>query len=330
MAVLFLALSVALGCHRSEPPQVIVYASLDQVYSEPILQDFAGRTGIRVRPVYDSEAAKTTGLVSRLIAERQRPRGDVFWNNELVQTLLLADQGVLESYHSPSAADIPNEFKDPDGRWTGIAARARVIVYNTKLVSSDQLPRRLADLSDSRWRDQVAIANPRAGSTRIHVAALFAALGPEPAKKMLASLMDNGARVVDGNAMVKNLVARGVVKLGLTDTDDVHSGKLEGEPVEAVYPDQDSLGTLIFPNTICLIRGAPHPDAARRLIDYLLSPEVEERLAAGPSAQMPVRADVKHPPDVPSCTSVRSMKLTPKQMLEQLAPSSRWVEERFR
>ena len=112
------------GCKGKKPAQeVVIYTSLDKVFSQPILEAFEKETGIDVLPVYDSEATKTTGLVNRLIAEKNNPRADVFWNSESGRTIVLKQKGVLAKYVSPSASDIPSQFKDPDGCWTGFAAR---------------------------------------------------------------------------------------------------------------------------------------------------------------------------------------------------------------
>jgi iron(III) transport system substrate-binding protein len=84
--------------------EVVVYTSLDKVFSQPILETFEKETGIKVLPVYDSEATKTTGLVNRLVAEKANPRADVFWNSETGRSIVLKQKGVLASYKSPSAA----------------------------------------------------------------------------------------------------------------------------------------------------------------------------------------------------------------------------------
>ena len=344
---LLVAATVLGGCGEREVPEagtgepareateVVVYVAVDRPDSEPILDRFQARTGIRVRAQYDFEAAKTTGLVTRLLAESNKPRCDVFWNNEIVQTLLLAERGLLEPYRSPAAGDIPDELKAEDGTWTGIAARARVIVYNTEHVKPEEVPRSIFDLTDGKWRGKVAVAEPQFGTTRTHVAAMFAALGPPRAKQFLSDLLANEARIVDGNAMVKNLVARAhpdasPVYVGLTDTDDVLSGQADGEPVAMVYPDQDELGTLVIPSTVCLIRGAPHPQAARRLIDYLVSAEVESQLAGGRAGFIPVRPDAPVGKAVARLGLPRPMDLSRQSLLEQLEPSSQWTKEHIR
>lgn len=109
IAVFLIAtIAVILGQQKGpEEKTVIVYTSVDQVYSEPVFAAFEKETGILVMPVYDVEATKTTGLVNRLIAEKARPQADVFWSGEFSQTIVLKNESVLAPYRSLSAADIP-------------------------------------------------------------------------------------------------------------------------------------------------------------------------------------------------------------------------------
>ena len=290
-------LALALGslsCARgTDAGAVVVYTTHDLVYAGPILEEFERRTGHPVRIVGDTEASKTTGLVNRLIQLEKRPEADVFWNNEAMNTVRLADMGLLEAYVPATAADIPAAWRDPDGRWVGFAARARVILYNRSLVSDAEAPRSIFDLTSERFRSQVALANPLFGTTATQAAALFCELGAERARRFFTDLRKNGCRVVAGNAMARNLVADGELAVCLTDTDDANGALLAGKPVEMVYPDQDGIGTLVIPNTLMLVRGAPHPAAARELVDFLASREVEERLARIESAQMPLRSGIE-------------------------------------
>src|SRR5215216_3609118 len=119
-----LAASVALpGCSKTDRNVVVVYVSEDQVFSEPILRDFETATGIRVKAVYDTEEAKSTGVMNRLLAENDNPQADVYWANEPIRAEVLRQQGIATAYQSPSADGIPAHFKDPQGYWTGFSAR---------------------------------------------------------------------------------------------------------------------------------------------------------------------------------------------------------------
>ena len=112
------------GCWSPPGQQVVVYSALDREFSEPVLDDFSKATGIHVLAKYDDESTKTVGLTNILIQEASRPRCDVFWNNEILNTLRLEQKGLIEAYRSPAAATYPEMYRSPDGTWHGFAARA--------------------------------------------------------------------------------------------------------------------------------------------------------------------------------------------------------------
>jgi len=288
------AACLALSCGErpgADGGEVVVYTALDQVFSEPILKDFERQTGLRVKPVYDAEDSKTTGLINRLIAQRGKPDCDVLWNNEVVQTERLAGLGLLAPYSSPQAGRIPPAFRDPGGRWTGFAARMRVIIYNTKLVKPGDVPAGLADLAAPKWRGRTAIARPFFGTTLTHMTFLYQRWGPDRLGEFLRALRANETALCPGNAAVRDLVAGGERAFGLTDTDDAYAAIQAGRPVAVLVPDAAD-GAVLMPNTVSLVTGCPHAEAGRKLIDYLLSPEVERRLARGASAQIPLGTDL--------------------------------------
>lgn len=294
---------------QSESRSVTVYVSTDRVFSEPVLQEYERRSGVRVDVAYDTEETKSTGLANRLLAETNRPQADVFWSNEPVRTLVLKSRGVLAPYRSPSAEGIPAALMDPDGYWTGFSARIRVIAYNTTLVSPEEAPRSVFDLADPKWKGQVAMADPRFGSTSFHVAALYVQLGDAKADEFFRRLRANQVRIVDSNSAVRDLVVRGEVKVGLTDTDDVNVAIESGQPVAMALPDKEGLGVPVMPNMVSLIADAPHPDEGRKLIDYLLSPDVERQLAESEAVQIPLHAGVSGPKNIPPIASFTPMTL---------------------
>ncbi|MGE0703397.1 MAG: extracellular solute-binding protein [Vicinamibacterales bacterium] len=286
-----------------------IYVSTDRVFSEPILQEYERRSGVTVNPVYDTEETKSTGLANRLLAEMPRPQADVFWSNEPVRTLVLKSRKVLAPYKSPNAEGIPAQLVDPEGFWTGFSARMRVIAYNTTLVPAEDAPASIFELADPKWKGQVAIADPRFGSTSFHVAALYAAVGDEKMDDFFRRLKENDVRVVEGNSVVRDLVARGDVKVGLTDTDDVNVALEDDEPIAMVLPDREGLGVPMMPNMVSLVANAPHPDEGRRLIDYLLSEDVERQLADSEAVQIPLHAGVPGPANIPSIDTFKPMTL---------------------
>lgn len=302
------------ACRSPEPGQttertVTIYVSTDRVFSEPVLAEYERRSGVRVNVAYDTEETKSTGLANRLLAERNRPQADVFWSNEPVRTLVLKSRDVLAPYRSSSALGIPAPLIDPEGYWAGFSARIRVIAYNTSLLTAEEAPRSVFDFVNPRWKGKVAIADPRFGSTSFHVAALYAQVGDAKMDDFFRQLKANEVRVVDSNSTVRDLVVRGEVLVGLTDTDDVNVAIENRQPVAMVLPDRDGVGVPVMPNMVSLIANAPHPEEGRKLIDYLLSPDVERMLAASDAVQIPLHAGVPGPKNIPPIDTFRPMTL---------------------
>ncbi len=321
------------ACRKSDEPsgaetqRVVVYCSVDETYARPILDEFQRATGIAVTATFDTEAGKTTGLVNRIIAESGSggSRADVFWSGEVFNTILLARQGLLEPYDSPAAGDVPGDYRDSQHRWTGTAVRARVVAFDPKRTPAARVPKRWADFAKSEIAPRTAIANPLFGTTRGHMAALFAVWGRERATSFLRELRQGNVMVLDGNSATVRAVAEGRADFGWTDSDDVAAAKQAGWSIESASPDfvnipvpsprpsplerergnQDAHleaeaeaegegeGTLLIPCTASMLRRPPHPTQARRLVDYLVSADVERELAKSGSRNIPVREAVR-------------------------------------
>jgi iron(III) transport system substrate-binding protein len=291
---------------------VIVYAALDAEFSQPIFDDFEKATGVKPLAKFDVESTKTVSLTRAIIAEgSQRSRCDVFWNNEIINTLRLERRGLLAAYRPKLADTYPAAYSSPKHFWHGFAARARVLIVNTKMVPEEDRPRSIYDLANDKWRGRCGLAKPLFGTTATHVACLFASLGDEEAERLLRAMQANEVLICSGNKQVATAVAAGDLAFGLTDTDDALLEVEGARPVAIIYPDQQEggLGTLFIPNTLALIKGAPHEAQARQLLDYLLTPAVETKLANGPSAQIPLSTQVNVNLRVETPKTVRAMEV---------------------
>lgn len=324
-----LCASLLFACNsKPSEPEVVVYTSVDQVYAEPILKAYEASTGVHVRVLYDVEAAKTTGLVTRLEAEKNRPQADVFWNNEFAQTIRLREKGVLAPYRSPSAADIPDAMKDASGYWAGVGGRARVFIVNTNRLQPADYPTSLDDMLNPRWpASMIGIANPQFGTMATHAAALYALRGPQPAQAFLKALQNRGIRVVDGNSVVRDMVADGQLAFGLTDTDDAVGAIRRGAPVKIIAPDQNQGGTLVIPGSVALIAGAPHVEQAQALINYLLSATTEAALIGSGGSQTSVRPG--SPIGDPAFVGIKAIGVTLDEVQAMLPRALRELREIF-
>lgn len=333
IGLLALGAAVGLGISlRIAPsgPTVVAYTALDEEFSRPVFDRFTAETGIRVLAKYDIESTKSVGLTTELLEERARPRCDLFWNNEIINTLRLERAGLLRICDSPVIKEFPREYRATSGKWCGFAARARILLINSELVSSDQMPTSIEDLCANQWHDRTAIAKPLAGTTASHAACLFAVWGKQRAQDFFLRLKAN-ARILGGNRQVARAVATGELAFGLTDTDDALLEISAGYPVQVVYPDQGEgqLGTLFIPNTLALIDGSPHAANAKRLFAYLLSAEVERMLADGPSAQIPLRPGVAKSDRVESPATVRAMQVDFDRAAARWDEAARFLRAEF-
>lgn len=275
---------------------VVVYCSVDEPFARELFATLRGATGIDVQPVFDSEAGKTTGLVNRIIAEGDagRPRADVFWSSEVFGTIRLARLGLLEPYRPSGTDDIPDEFHDRDWRWTGTALRLRVLGYNPQEIQAADLPARWDDLANPSFAPRLAFANPLFGTTRGHLAAMIATDGEARATAFLQGLRDGGALIVDGNSAAVRAVIDGRRAFAATDSDDVRVAQRAGHAIAAHHPQFAGGGTLSIPFTVAVVQSGPGPrDAVHRVVDYLVSAEIERLLAESASANIPVRRSVR-------------------------------------
>lgn len=310
---------------------VTAYVALDREFSEPLLDEFRKATGIQVRAKFDVESTKTIGLTNLIRSEAARPRADLFWNNEIVNTIRLKRAGLLARHLPARANDFPGEYRDPEGYWHGFAARGRVLILNRSAFANGPKPASIFDLAEPRWRGKCGIAKPFFGTTATHAACLYATWGTEKADRFFDSLVSNQVRILAGNKPVAEAVARGELAFGLTDTDDALVMAAQGLPIDIVYPDSaaNGLGTLFLPNSLALVKNSPNEAAARELVDWLYRPETETRLSEGPSGQIPVSPKARKSPRVESPATVKPMKADFEAATDQFETAMKHLSTRF-
>jgi iron(III) transport system substrate-binding protein len=310
------------GVQRSAAGRVLVYTSADDVLAKDVLAACSRATGVDVIGLFDTEATKTTALESRIRAERDRPRADIFWSSEGFAVLRLARDGLLAELPEESWSAWPARHRDPARQWLAFAARARVVVMRKGFaplrywadLAKPGLGLGLPPGDDCR----IAIADPRFGTTSSHIAALeqvwrdAAVRGPGSGDAAASTdavpafdawvdgMRANGVEVLPGgNAATVDAVARGQCAYGLTDTDDALVAIDRGMPIEMCLPRTlprgvEGGGTMLVPNTVARIQGGPgDAEAVRKVLAYLVSPECELLIARSPSRNLPLGDGVR-------------------------------------
>ena len=296
------------GCGGdAEGPTVTLYCGVDQDQSHAIADLFTEEIGIRVDYHGETEAMRSIGLPQRLRMERDRPRADVYWSNEIMHMVSLCRSGLMAPLPAGVGEGFPERWRDPGGHYVAFGARARVLLVNTELLPDPQdHPTSVADLLDPKYAAMgfvTCMAEPLTGTTYTHAVALLTE--DEPAARaffeQVAAAREAGTmKVVSSNGRVMSAVADSSEKVcfGLTDTDDSFIAVTEkNKNLKVIYPDgaKGQAGTVLLPNTVALVKGGPHPKEAAQLLKWLADAENEARLAASRSAQIPLRAGVEVP-----------------------------------
>ncbi len=297
-------LAIAPGCGGSGEPEaeVVLYVSAPDDVVRAIVAAFEDEHDVRVRTVGDGEARATGELVNRLRAEADDPQADVYWSSEALLTVALADEGVLAPSMPPAAAARPARSRDPQGRWHGFAARARVVAFDPEKLAPEDVPRAWSDLAHDRWDGRIVMADPRVGTTGDHLGVMQTwwdrNLMPGFYDAWLLGLRDANVRLLPGgNAAAVRAILDGQADLAMTDTDEVRAAQVDGARIDLVYPRHakdpgDARGTLLIPTTVGLVAGGPNPEAGLELVDFLLSPTVERILAESDVRNVPLHPEL--------------------------------------
>lgn len=303
------AVWLAIALRGGPDPDVVIYCGVDPDQSQSLVQEFREASGLVVDYHGETEAFRSIGLPQTIEAERNHPRADVWWSNEIMHMVDLASKGLIDKLPAGMAEKFPQAWRDPGGRYIQFGARARVLLVNTVLVPDPaDYPTSVKDLLDPKWAQRdllTTMAVPLTGTTYTHAVAWLTRDEKDAWDffEAVRKAADAGhMKLVKSNGQVMNAVADTSrrVAFGLTDTDDawIAINELKA-PVKIIYPDQGEgqPGALLIPNTAGLITGRPHPEAALKLLEWLASPELERALAFSRSAQIPVRPGVEVPPD---------------------------------
>ena len=266
--------------------KMVWYTTMTSADAKMLIDQFRQRY-----PRIDAEYFRTGGprLMERIFTEARAGKHiwDVFMNSA-IYTHLLTEKGMLAVYESPEARFYRNGYKDPRRTWTSIYTNYAVAGYNTKLVPREEVPKSYPDLLKRFWWGQIGLD----AKSYEWFAVVIRALGEEKGLAFMRQLAKTNVQLRDGRELVAQLVAAGEFKLALTAyAQNYETLKLRGAPVDWVA--LDPVYANIHP--VGLSSKAPHPNAGKLFIDFLLSKAGQEMLRA--QKRIPDRIDT--PPDPP-------------------------------
>lgn len=270
VATLVAALALS-ACSSSE--QLVVYSGRGQNLIGPLLEEFAAETGTDIAVRYGDSA----DLALLLAEEGEQTDADVFLAQNPGAVAFVGDQGLLATLPSDILDQVPGDFRSANDRWVGLSGRQRVLVYNEDLVSQDELPSSVFDLTDEAYRGRVAVAPPN-GSFQDFVSAMRISEGEDATQGWLEGLVANDVRTYPNNNSIVEAVGRGEVEMGLVN----HYYNVRFLAEDPELPSRNhrfgggDIGGLVISSSISMIEGSDQSDAAQELIRYLLTESSQE------------------------------------------------------
>jgi iron(III) transport system substrate-binding protein len=281
---------------------VVLYSANDDTVNKLVADGFAKATGIKLDVVSTGSGV----LVRRITSEAANPQGDVIWG--VSATILRLASPYLQAYPAKDRDAVPAQFRDPKDLWLGTNIQVVVIGENTKAIDKDSGPKSWADLLDPKLKGKLAFTDPSNSGFSYAAATLLLSQWGEgdAAWTKMGQLLAN-AKVLNRSTQVFEGVGSGEYPLGITLE---YAGFLwahNGAPVNVVYPAE---GTHAVVEGAAILKGGPNGEAAKQLIDYLASKDVQEMLLKA-TFRRPARQDIDLGAVAPGMLPFSSIKVLP-------------------
>ena len=285
--------AVAALTSGSSSDQLVVYTARLHYGEEEAFRRFAERTGHDVKLF----GGTGTGLNERLEAEGKDTDADVLITVDGANLQQAVEHDLLQPIDSDVLRrNIPENLRDPQGRWFGVTTRARTIMRSTERVPEGEAAQTYEDLGDPRWRGRLCLRTSDSVYNSSFVADRIGKDGREATERMLRSWMDNDPEILGSDVDVLEAIADGDCDVALTN--HYYLGRILADdpdfPVAPVWADQDGRGTHVNLSGFGIVKDSDNVDAARELVEYLSSTEAQELFArtnsefpANPNARLP-------------------------------------------
>jgi iron(III) transport system substrate-binding protein len=277
--VLLLATLGLAGPAKAAGEPLVIYSARKYQLVEQLFLEYGRERGIEVKSVTDDGAP----LIQRLIAEGAHSPADVFISVDAGDLWRATEAGLLAPVKSQALeAAIPAHLRDPEGRWFGLAVRARTIVYSTERVKPAELAT-YAALGDARWKGRLCLRSGKHVYNQSLVAMMIGDLGEAATERVVRSWIANlAAEPFSSDTLMLNAIAAGQCDVGIANS--YYLGRLQAEkpgfPVQIFWADQKGAGTHVNISGGGVTAHAKNRAEAIRFLEWLASPEIQKRFAS--------------------------------------------------
>lgn len=258
---------VAGGATAELGGKLVIYSGREAELVEPLYKKFEQTTGIELEVRY----AETPELAATIAEEAENSPADVFYAQDAGSILAIEDQ--LATIEQDQLDKIYEQYRDDEGKWTGVTGRVRVLTYNTDSIKDHTaLPATVAGLTDAKWKGRVGIA-PGNASFQAFVTAMRETEGDTATKKWLKDMKANDVQTFEGNSAIVEAVAKGEIDAGLVNHYYLYQTKAEDPDAPIAnhnFTDGDP-GSLVNVSAAGILASAPNKVNAERFVAFLLN-----------------------------------------------------------
>ena len=306
LALVGVLVGVLAACAAAPPASIAVYSGRSEELVGPIIERFESETGIQAEVRYGS----TAELATLILEEGANTPADVFFAQDAGALGAVAEAGHFRTLPGEILNRVPERFRSPDGEWVGLSGRARVVVYDTREITPDQLPTSIHGFTDSAWSGRLGWA-PTNGSFQAFVTAMRQLEGDEAARAWLEGILANEPRVYEGNALMLQAVADGEIDAGFVNHYYLLQAKAEQGadfPVGNHFLAGTDSGALVNVAGAGILTPTDAEPSARRFLEFLLSNESQAYFATE-TYEYPLVSGVPGPEDLPALDQIQSPQL---------------------
>ena len=276
--------------------EVVVYSSRIDELIKPVFDAYTAKTGVNVKFITDKEAP----LMARIKAEGENTPADLLLTVDGGNLWQAEQMGILQPMNSAVVNDnIPSQYRSSTDGWTGLSLRARTIVYSPERVEEGELTTYEA-LADKNWEGRLCLRTSKKVYNQSLTATLIETHGAEKTEEIIKGWVNNLATDVfaDDTALVQAIDA-GQCDVGIVNT--YYYGRLHAQnpdqKAKLFWPNQDGRGVHVNLSGIGLTKHAPHPEAARKLVEWMTTPEAQS-IFADINMEFPANPEVKSSAEV--------------------------------
>lgn len=285
--------------------QLNLYCPMQVDWCQAMAVAYEKKTGTKV-----TVTQKSTGeIFAQIRAEKDNPRGDIWWGGTADPHLAAAEEKLTQPYTSPALASLNPwaraQHTASGGRSVGIAALAIGFGYNPELLGKKNLaaPACWADLLKPAYKGEIQMANPNSSGTAYAViATLVQMMGEDKAFDYLKGLHANINTYTRSGVAPAKAVARGETGVSISFLQDVAAEAKAGFPAKMVVPCE---GTALGVDAMSIIAGSRNLEGAKRFYDWALSPEAQAIGATVNQLHTPSNPATPTPPGGPSLAGAK-------------------------